>query len=53
MWGTLLTTYIADVCSTPLGMYLSGFEHRNRFRDILQNWPSKAVQIIVVSTCCQ
>jgi hypothetical protein len=34
-------------------MYLSGFDHRNRFRDILQNWPSKAVQIIVVSTFCQ
>lgn len=51
--GMLLTMWDAVACSTPLGMYLSGFEHRNRFKDILQNWPSKAVQIVVVSTCCR
>lgn len=38
--------------STPLGMYFSAFEHRGRFREILNNWPSRNVQIIVVSEYC-
>jgi malic enzyme len=52
----IYTPVVGEACqkfdriyNTPLGMYLSGFEHRNRFKDILQNWPSKAVQIIVVT----
>lgn len=33
----------------PLGIYLSAFHHRGRFKELLHNWPSKAVQIIVVT----
>lgn len=33
----------------PSGMYLSAFKHRGRFRDILENWPSNDVEIIVVT----
>ncbi|KAL4430559.1 hypothetical protein ABPG77_005799 [Micractinium sp. CCAP 211/92] len=33
----------------PLGLYLSAFCHRGRFMDILSNWPSHNVQIIVVT----
>lgn len=31
-----------------MGLYLSAFHHRGRFREILNNWPSHNVQIIVV-----
>jgi len=33
---------------TP-GMYLSAFQHRGRFRSMLDNWPSNEVDIIVVT----
>ena len=33
----------------PRGIYLSAFHHRGRFKELLRNWPSKAVQIIVVT----
>ncbi|KAL4436957.1 hypothetical protein ABPG75_004096 [Micractinium tetrahymenae] len=33
----------------PLGLYLSSFRHRGRFMDVLSNWPSYNVQIIVVT----
>ena len=31
------------------GMYFSAFQHRGRFRELLDNWPSKEVDIIVVT----
>ncbi|PRW33894.1 NADP-dependent malate dehydrogenase [Chlorella sorokiniana] len=34
---------------TPLGLYLSAFHHRGRFEQVLGNWPSHNVQIIVVT----
>lgn len=33
----------------PLGMYFSAFRHKGRFYEIMQNWPSHNVQIIVVT----
>ncbi|GAB4813553.1 hypothetical protein N2152v2_000599 [Parachlorella kessleri] len=33
----------------PLGMYISAFQHRGRFKEVLHNWPSHVVQIIVVT----
>lgn len=33
----------------PLGLYLSAFRHRGRFQEVIQNWPSHNVQIIVVT----
>ena len=30
-------------------MYFSAFRHKNRFYEIMQNWPSHNVQIIVVT----
>lgn len=33
----------------PLGLYLSAFQHRGRFEQVLRNWPSHNVQIIVVT----
>lgn len=33
----------------PMGFYLSGFQHRGRFAQVLGTWPSKNVAIIVVS----
>ena len=30
-------------------MYFSAFRHRGRFYEIMQNWPSHNVQIIVVT----
>lgn len=33
----------------PLGMYISAFQHRGRFKEVLHNWPSHNVQIIVVT----
>jgi len=37
------------VFMNPLGMYFSAFQHRGRFREMLDNWPSKEVDIIVVT----
>lgn len=52
----IYTPVVGEACqnfdriyNTPLGMYFSAFEHRGRFRDILNNWPSRNVQIIVVT----
>ncbi|EFN55561.1 hypothetical protein CHLNCDRAFT_35453 [Chlorella variabilis] len=33
----------------PLGLYLSAFQHRGRFEQVLRNWPSHNVQIIVIT----
>eukprot|EP00210_Caulerpa_lentillifera_P006311 g6028.t1 len=33
----------------PAGLYLSAFRHRGRFREILDNWPSPEVDILVVT----
>jgi Malic enzyme, N-terminal domain len=33
----------------PSGVYLSAFHNRGRFRELLSNWPSTNVQIIVVT----
>eukprot|EP00891_Asterochloris_glomerata_P000944 jgi/Astpho2/944/Aster-00780 len=33
----------------PVGMYFSAFNQKGRFREILRNWPSHNVQIIVVT----
>ena len=30
-------------------MYFSAFRHKNRFYEVMQNWPSHNVQIIVVT----
>ncbi len=37
-------------CSAPLGFHLSAWNHRGRFKEIVGNWPSKIVQIVVVRT---
>ena len=37
------------LCRQPLGMYFSAFRHKGRFYEIMQNWPSHNVQIIVVT----
>jgi len=42
-------TEFDKIYSAPLGCYLSAFEHRGRFKEILGNWPSKTVQIVVVT----
>lgn len=42
-------TQFDKIYSAPLGFYLSSWEHRGRFKDILCNWPSKIVQIVVVT----
>ncbi|GMH45204.1 hypothetical protein BSKO_13161 [Bryopsis sp. KO-2023] len=34
---------------SPLGMYFSAFEDRGHFREMLDNWPSDHVEIIVVT----
>lgn len=36
-------------CRQPLGMYFSAFRHKGRFYEIMRNWPSHNVQIIVVT----
>ena len=33
----------------PSGIYLSAFHNKGRFKELLQNWPSKNVQIVVVT----
>lgn len=33
----------------PIGMYISAFDHKGRFKEVLQNWPNKNVEIIVVT----
>lgn len=49
-------TQIGEVCQRwnrqfrePVGMYLSAFHHRGRFRDVLRNWPTHSAQIIVIT----
>lgn len=37
------------VFMNPSGMYFSAFQHRGRFRELLENWSSKEVDIIVVT----
>ena len=36
-------------CRNALGMYFDAFRMRGKYRQILNNWPSNTVQIIVVS----
>lgn len=36
-------------CRQPLGMYFSAFRHKGRFYEVMRNWPSHNVQIIVVT----
>ena len=50
------TPTVGEACSRfdllyrePMGFYLSAFQHKGRFAEVLQNWPSKNVAIIVVS----
>lgn len=50
------TPTVGEVCQKfaciyrlPLGMYFSAFQHRGRFDQLLSNWMSHTVQIIVVT----
>jgi malic enzyme len=47
--GEACTKYHRQIFSNPLGMYLSAFKHRGKMADVLRNWPSHNVQIIVVT----
>ena len=45
--------HLAETCSCmhrqPLGMYFSAFSQKGRFYEVMRNWPSHNVQIIVVT----
>lgn len=38
-----------SIYRSPLGMYFSAFQDRGKFRQMLDNWPSEEVDIIVVT----